>query len=130
MFDRPIWYLLDAQGNPYPTNDTHAANELLAHVERRRVGLVEKEVAGHKILVSTVFLVMDHSHFAGLPVLYETMLFIDDEEVDSATQRYHTRGEAEEGHEAIANGVEQVLMSLGQQNLDTTHIIALIGESH
>jgi len=102
MFNRPLYYLLDAQGSPYPTENTHAA----------------------------VFLVIDHSHAWEAeeykPVLYETMLFIDGDEVGNATRRYHTRDESIQGHEEVVSGVEQVLMQLGQSNLDTTQIIGLL----
>ena len=56
MFDlnRPMYYILDEQGNPVPTNDSHLANELLGQSEKRRVGRLEKTVEGHVIMVSTV----------------------------------------------------------------------------
>ena len=49
--------------------------------------------------VSTVFLGMDHSVFTeGDPVLWETMIFSDDEEVDDFQQRYTTYDAAVAGH--------------------------------
>ncbi len=127
LFSRPMYYLLDEQGVPYPTNDSHAASELLGRVETRRVGLIEKEVAGHTIKVSTVFLVFDHNHsMQGPPVLYESMLFVDGQEVGGATQRYETKEQASTGHEEIAEKTEQVLMLLQQQNIDMTQIAGLL----
>lgn len=131
-FNRPLCYLLDEQGNPYSTDDTLAAGTLIADTNKRRVALTEKDVAGHTIYLSTVFLVFDHGHSwqdePYQPILYETMLFIDDTVIDNATQRYHTKEEARTGHEEVLAGVEYILMQLGQNTLDTTQIIALLTE--
>jgi len=133
-FGRPMWYLLDEQGNPYPTEDGIKAAELLSNIEKRRVGQIEREIAGHKVWVSTVFLVMDHWHppfdksdTDTRPVLYESMLFIDDHEIGGATERYHTKEEAEDGHQDIVGKVEQILLELGERNIDMTEISGLIG---
>lgn len=53
----------------------------------------------HNIVVSTVFLALDHSWDGGPPVLYETMIFggpLD----QSYQRRYHTRADAIIGHDA------------------------------
>ena len=127
IYDRPLYYLLDEKGVPYPTDDRHTANDLLINWLKRRVGLDEKEVAGHSIRISTVFLVMDHNHFfEGPPVLYETMLFIDDKAIDGATERYETREQAIAGHAETLEKTEQVLMLLQQQNIDVTQIVGLL----
>ena len=129
MLNRSLYYLLDEHGNPYPTEDRHAASELLGNIDKRRVGLTEKDVAGHHIMASTVFLVIDHSFAAGgEPDLFETMLFIDGtgNEIGSATKRYHTREEAIQGHAEIVEGVEKVLMMMQQQNIDISEIAGLL----
>ena len=48
------------------------------------------------VLISTVFLGLDHSFGYGAPVLFETMIF--DGEHDSYQDRYVTWAEAEAGH--------------------------------
>ena len=61
MTDRPLYYLLDEQGNPYPTDDSSAANELYKDIEKCRIARTEKTIIRRKVLVSTVFLVIDDS---------------------------------------------------------------------
>lgn len=53
------------------------------------------------IYVSTVFLGLDHSYFAGSPVLFESMVFGGEQDGDC--QRYHTWDEAEAGHEKLCD---------------------------
>ena len=49
---------------------------------------------------------------SGPPVLYETMLFIDGEEIGSATRRYETKEQAQQGHEDTVHDVESVCESI------------------
>lgn len=84
---RPIWYELDANGNPVALPDCQYPK---AHWQRKtRVGLVE---------VSTVFLGLDHRYCGddGPPILFETMIFGDGR--DDYQERYVTLAEAEAGH--------------------------------
>lgn len=55
------------------------------------------------VMVSTVFLGIDHNwSFEGAPILFETMVFGGDKDLDSYQERYSTYKEAMEGHlEAI-----------------------------
>lgn len=53
--------------------------------------------APHTILVSTVFLGMDHNHFSSPPLLFETMIFGGP--WDEEQWRYPTWEEAEAGHQ-------------------------------
>ena len=62
---------------------------------------------GGDITVSTVFLMLDHSHADGPPILFETMIFGG--EHDMYQDRYSTWDEAVEGH--------QVALDLVQNNL-------------
>lgn len=129
----PRWYLLDDKGNPYRTEDLRAAEELLCNVGKRRVGGMEKEINGHKVWLSTVFLVLEHLDWSmspPRPALFETMLFIDDNEIGSATGRYATRDEALAGHNEIMEKVQQLLMQLGEHNIKTTDIAGLLGEHY
>lgn len=127
----PLNYLLDDQGNPYPSDDMHAIGELLGNIEKRRVAKTEKDVAGHHLRVSTVFLVLDHNHDYenNNPILFETMLFIDgSSEISSATRRYYTRQEATEGHEEVVDDMERVLMMMQQHNIGIEQIAGLLME--
>ena len=69
---------------------------------------VAKTQINDNIEVSTVFLALDHNHFGGKPVLFETMVFRggDGEEID----RCCTWEEAEAMHEKM---VRQVKAELG-----------------
>lgn len=51
------------------------------------------------ILLSTVFLCIDHNFSGDKPLLFETMLFLNG--VDIAQKRYSTWEEAEQGHKYI-----------------------------
>lgn len=57
------------------------------------------------LLVSTVFLGLDHSFGGGSPLLYETMILGDDNSGEYQ-ERYATRAEAAEGHtRALAHAI-------------------------
>jgi hypothetical protein len=121
IFSRPLYYILDAQGNPQPAPDNdagrRAANELLGNAEKRRIGVFEKNIDGHEITVSTVFLVLDHCHDGGDPVLYETMLFVDGNSIGNATQRYNTKDEAIQGHNEVVKVVNDAIEELGKKTI-------------
>ncbi len=62
------------------------------------------------ILVSTVFLGVDHGIGEGDPILFETMVFDKSksgmaDELDGYTQRYCNYAEAEQGHQEILDKV-------------------------
>jgi len=63
----------------FETTDRHVGNDT---------------INGYRI--STVFLGLDHNFGVGAPLLFETMVFGDDDEEDM--ERYATYEEAEEGH--------------------------------
>ena len=107
------WYLLDDLNNPYPTDDMYAAEALLSDADKRRINLTEMDIEGHKISISTVFLVMDHS-YGQIPTLYETMAFIDDNSagLGKFTKRYSTREEALLGHQEIVDSIKQLPLDL------------------
>jgi hypothetical protein len=64
---------------------------------RRRVAKTEK----NDIVVSTVFLGLNHGIDAAKPILFETMVFGG--KFDSYAERYSTWEEAERGHENMVN---------------------------
>jgi hypothetical protein len=59
-----------------------------------------------EVVVSTVFLGMDHSFNGGTPVLFETMIFGG--EYDQFQERYCTWDEAEEGHKVACELVSKI----------------------
>ena len=70
--------------------------------EYLRVATAENEIVGRDeigdILVSTIWLGMNHQWGAGPPLIFETMIFGG--EHDQWQERYSTRAEAEAGHAA------------------------------
>ena len=118
MSDRPLWYLLDEQDNPYPgqrTDEDRAKAEALArNVERRRVALTKQDVAGHQVMISTVFTVWDDDYpweeTGYTPILYETALFIDGNRISSLTRHYPNKEEAGKGHEEVVSAFDATLI--------------------
>jgi hypothetical protein len=78
--------------------------ELLEDRAYRRVGLTRVRGATRSVVVSTVWLGLDHNYTGGLPLIFETMVF-DGAEIggsDVDCQRYATEEQAMRGHsEAI-----------------------------
>lgn len=87
------WYVLDNNNKPIPASITEAADWLEEGSNRRTV----KRDEISDILVSTVFLGLDHSWTpGGKPVLWETMIFGG--EHDQYQDRYTSHKDALEGH--------------------------------
>ncbi len=101
-------YALDENHNPYPVSD-----QLLGEVfaSDRRVG--STHVNG--CWVSTVFLALDHNHFGGIPILFETMVFTKRKgsyrSIDTAMCRYATWNDAVNGHAAFVLAVRHKNLS-------------------
>ncbi len=65
---RPYWYRLDENDRPYPCEATDMNDN-----DRR---IIDQTWVTNKILVSTVFLGLDHNFLGeGEPILFETMIF-------------------------------------------------------
>ena len=87
------WYILDNNNKPIPASITEAADWLEESSDRRTV---KRDEIGD-ILVSTVFLGLDHSWTpGGKPVLWETMIFGG--EHNQYQERYTSYKDALEGH--------------------------------
>jgi len=87
----------DKEGKPISWREY---GELHADMEYRIVG---QEYVG-PYWVSTVWLGLDHSHSEGPPVIFETMVFVPDEEEhtlgpEMLCHRYCTEAEAKQGHD-------------------------------
>ena len=73
------------------TNDFHEWGRWFEENDR----LVKQETLDNGYLISTVFLGIDHQFGEGKPLIFETIVFHEDE---SEQIRYSTWEEAEEGH--------------------------------
>jgi len=90
-------YVLDEHGQPKPELDTLKWAEWFEHDERRIVRQQRwQRPDGKEVFVSTVFLGLDHAWGHREPVLWETMTFIDGEDV--AQYRYSSLRAAIVGH--------------------------------
>ena len=98
------WYL-DGH-TPISTNDPAKWGEMFKSQDRR---VAQTDVDGYS--VSTVFLGIDHNWLpTGRPILFETMVFTDQEDpLDLWQARYCTWEEAEAGHEAVVYKVRNRL---------------------
>jgi len=62
------------------------------------------------VLISTVFLGLDHNWGDGPPILFETMVFGG--ELDQEQERYSTWEEAEVGHQRMVEMVEEAGLTI------------------
>lgn len=88
------WYTLDENGEPVPIADERTRRPTVEESTVARTTLRE-EADGGEVVVSTVFLGLDHRHGEGEPILWETLVFggpLDDE-----MERYESRAEANAG---------------------------------
>lgn len=102
-WERPIYYILTDHHIAVPCDlETWACmfeNPANRIVQQTKIG---------PVLVSTVFLGLDHSFGAGDPVLFETMVF-DAEAGDNWMCRYCTWEEAVRGHETTVKATEDLV---------------------
>lgn len=105
---RAIWYRLDGK-TPEPCGMLEGAAQIEGPPDRRIVGRTEVGL----VVVSTVFLAIDHCYDGGAPVLFETMIFtLDDDGRPDFTdyqERYCTWDEAEAGHARAVEFVAEAL---------------------
>jgi len=87
-------YTLDDNGDPVPEPDLLKWAEWLEGASSQRV--VAQDNVG-EVLVSTVFLGLNHSFTDGPPILYETMIFGGNH--DSYQDRYRNKVAAAAGHD-------------------------------
>ena len=86
------WYILDNNNKPV-AKPVLEASQWLEDNDNRRI--VKRDEIGD-ILVSTVFLGLDHAWDSDIPVLWETMIFGG--EHDQYQERYTSYEDALEGH--------------------------------
>lgn len=97
---RPICY--NRNGDPI------SQDEWSSLVCDKEYKIVRKELI-NEIMVSTVWLGLDHSFFDILPLIFETMVFCKDIEnpYHNYQERYSTIEEAIIGHEQVVNLVNE-----------------------
>jgi hypothetical protein len=87
-----LFYKLDKDGEPVPCNDSENFGLWFDKADRT----VAKTIIG-EVTISTVFLAIDHSFGGRKPILYETMIFGGQHDMEQ--WRYSTKEEAIIGHE-------------------------------
>lgn len=81
----------------------------------------DNRIVGHTrfdpdILVSTVFLGLNHRFFgAGPPLIFETMVFGINVEDEAMTWRYSSWDDAETGHQATVHRVKDLLVKASRE---------------
>ncbi len=111
---RPIYYTLDENHDPVPTDDILVWGRFFE--DRFLDRLVAQETIGSTFL-STVFLGIDHNWGVGRPILFETMAFPIPAPGQFASQeaevveRWSTWAEAEAGHKMLASSMRHDLMA-------------------
>lgn len=96
-------YILSVAGDPVPESDVMKWAQWFEKAGAERQ--VARTTLGGDVVVSTVFLGLDHSFGRGDPQLFETMIFGG--ALDQTQDRYATRQAAINGHAhyvAIASG--------------------------
>lgn len=94
-------YVLDDQGNVRPEEDLLKWAEWFEHAQNR---VLARDQIGD-VLVSTIFLGLDHGLGRGLPVLWETVIFGGKHH--QAMWRYTSWEEAMAGHFQAVNLVRE-----------------------
>lgn len=104
---RPTCYILTADGEPAPCDSLIAWALWFESSGDERI--VARDDLGSGVVVSTVFLGLDHAYFDGPPILFETMIFGGN--FDMEMRRYSTRAQAQDGHTRIVRDVRGTLAS-------------------
>jgi hypothetical protein len=104
MRQMPLTYILDGQ-EPVPCDDPHAVELLLRDIGSRQVATTRIKHGKLEILISTVFLCIDHQFGEGPPHLFETMVFLDGD--GGYCERCSTWLEAQFQHDRVADMVRR-----------------------
>lgn len=97
-----MWYLMDESGQPVACEEPVDWSLVSAEWQRHQ-RVAYDDVDG--VMVSTVFLSLDHSWGGGPPVLWETMIFGG--ERDQEQHRYTSAQEALEMHAKIVESLKR-----------------------
>lgn len=95
-------YYIMVDGEPQQTDD--AAAWAKWYEDHREERIVARTSVAPGLLISTVFLGLDHAFGGGEPVLFETMVFGGDW-AEQEQERYSTIDEARRGHARMVTKV-------------------------
>lgn len=101
---RTMYDYYDRQGNPISMRDWTR----LSTWDARENGYAYKVVARDEIgtyLVSTIWLGLNHAFMPGPPLIFETMVFADEDWSGAEQLRYSTEEEARAGHARLVEEV-------------------------
>ena len=105
------YYILDANGDPVAVDDVVTWGEWFERTTRTRERVIahdrDEGPDGLEILVSTVFLGLDHAFGGGPPLLWETMVLGG--LLDGLQLRHRSREEAFRAHQEICRRVRETL---------------------
>lgn len=111
------YYVLDEEKRPKTATPAEWADFFENHDER----IVRQTTFDPDILVSTVFLGLDHRFFgAGPPILFETMVFGINAEDEAMTARYCSWDDALTGHVVTVGKVMDLLVKASLKKTVTT----------
>jgi hypothetical protein len=100
------WYILDDQKNPVLCDDHAARHRWIASLpedQRTSIGCKVDHWTNGDVLVSTVFLGLDHGWNSDVPIVFETLVFGGERDQDG--ERYATWDEAKAGHARIVQEI-------------------------
>jgi len=101
----PRQYVLDEHGEPRLEPDLYTWAGWFERDERRVVREQRwTRDNGDEVMVSTVFLGLDHGWMGGPPVLWETMGFVNGESLEQ--DRYTSRTDAIAGHQRMVRAMD------------------------
>ncbi len=112
---RSAYYILDGK-TPVPVDDVLVWARWFEGDRTADHRVVARDDIG-TVLVSTVFLGIDHAWFDGPPVLFETLVFGWSGEM----RRYATWEEAEVGHAEVVADVRAALAAIIHQAQEAEH---------
>ena len=96
MNKRGLLYILENQV-PVPTDNILQWGRWMENPSNKQLALTK--ING--LRVSTLFLGVDNQFTEGQPVLFETIVFRENQPIDEYCCRYYTWDEAKAGHDAI-----------------------------
>lgn len=103
-----MYYILDVNGNPTPCDDVELWGRWFESTKDTRARVIAQDrdecAAPDGVLVSTVFLALDHSFNDGPPVLWETLVMGGG--LDGEMARYTSREAALAGHQRMCERVK------------------------
>ena len=117
-YPRPNW-ILNAAGEPEQTDDIRVWGQWFERATRDRSRILAQDRNERRspdepeVLISTVFLGLDHQWASGPPILWETMIFGGP--LDGYQERYSSRAAALDGHARACASVQKKSQKLSRK---------------